>query len=384
VSVTNDSEEIASFRKELTTWLGDNLTDEVIAAGQGSMEDGSNFPILREWNAKLADAGWAAPAWPSEWGGRDSDIPEQLVWFEEMVRHQAPGVINIIGCSNIAPAIMTFGTQEMKETYLRPMLRADKIWSQGMSEPNAGSDLASLQTRAVRHGDVFVVNGQKIWNSLGVHADHCQLYVRTDPDAPKHKGISCFLIDMKTPGIEVRGLKTMQGEVPFAEVFFTDVEIPAENMLGELNQGWNVAMTTLSYERAGVARFHLSLSDQLDRLIAEAKELNRPELHDRILRDRIAKLYSEIATMRYSTTREFEAVGAGKEPSASLGAMSKLLWAKCAQELAVLAIDILGIGALDGPWGRNLLGSPASSIAGGTTFINKNILSEHGLGLPRQ
>jgi alkylation response protein AidB-like acyl-CoA dehydrogenase len=182
----------------------------------------------------------------------------------------APGAVNVIGTSNIAPAIMAVGTDEQRRRYLRPMLRGDEIWCQGMSEPDAGSDLASLRTSARSDGDTFVVNGQKTWNSLGRHADWCQLYVRTDPDAPKHKGISCLLVDMKSPGVEVRPLRTMAGDLTFSELFFTDVVVPKANLLG-LNEGWRVAMTTLSHERAGVARLHLSLRERLNRLMADAK-----------------------------------------------------------------------------------------------------------------
>ena len=376
-------DQAAPFRAELRSWLEANLTPEVLAAGAQGFEVTDKFDMLREWNRTLADAGWAAPAWPRQWGGREASIPEQLAWQEEMARFHAPGPVNVIGVANIAPAIMAFGTDEMKESFLIPMLRGDEIWSQGMSEPNAGSDLASLQTRAVLDGDDFIINGQKIWNSLGTHADRCQLYVRTDPDAPKHKGISCLLVDLNTPGIEVRGLRTMTGEIPFAEIFFTDVRVPASRLLGELNKGWYVAMTTLSYERAGVARMHLGLSDTLNELLTDARAKGRPELNDPIYRQRIAEIHSKIAAMRSTTDREFAALGAGKEPSASLGATAKLLWSQTSQSLAELAVDIMGIGALDDEWGHRLLGAQSNTIAGGTTNVNKNILAEHGLGLPR-
>lgn len=376
-------DQAAAFRAELAGWLEANLPDEVVAAGSQGFEVTDTFDVLRAWNATLADAGWAAPAWPCQWGGREATIPEQLAWHEEMARFHAPGPINVIGVSNIAPAIMAFGTDEMKESFLIPMLRGDEIWSQGMSEPNAGSDLASLQTRAVLDGDDFIINGQKIWNSLGTHADRCQLYVRTDPELPKHKGISCLLVDLDTPGIEVRGLKTMTGEIPFAEIFFTDVRVPASRLLGELNKGWHVAMTTLSYERAGVARLHLGLSATLAELLADARAQGCSELDDPIFRQRIAEIHSKIAAMRSTTDREFAALGAGKEPSASLGATAKLLWSQTSQALCELGVDLMGLSALSGSWGARLLGAQSNTIAGGTTNINKNILAEHGLGLPR-
>jgi alkylation response protein AidB-like acyl-CoA dehydrogenase len=378
----NPDDEAAAFRAEFSAWLEDNLTPAVVAAAEGGgLEEAETLEILRDWNRTLADARWAAPAWPVEHGGRAASIAEQLAWLEVMAAAGAPGAVNVIGVSNIAPAIMAVGTEEQKERYLGPMLRGDEIWSQGMSEPDAGSDLASLRTSARIDGDTFVVNGQKTWNSLGRHADWCQLYVRTDPDAPKHKGISTLLVDMKTPGVEVRPLRTMAGDLTFSELFFTDVVVPKANLLGTLNEGWRVAMTTLSYERAGVARLHLSLRDRLHRLMDDAKGL--PAMSDPVIRDRLMAIYARIATMGWTTTRELQAIGAGREPSAMMGSIAKLMWSTIEQALAELAVDLLGLEALGGRWGKNLASSRQSTIAGGTTEINRNILAEHGLGLPR-
>jgi hypothetical protein len=380
--MTSDTDEGAeAFRAEFSAWLDAHLTPTIVhAAGEGGgLEE--NFELLRDWNRTLADAGWAAPAWPAEHGGRGASIAEQLAWLEVMSAAGAPGVVNVIGVSNIAPAIMAVGTDEQRARFLRPMLRGDEIWSQGMSEPDAGSDLASLRTSARADGATFVVNGQKTWNSLGRHADWCQLYVRTDPEAPKHKGISCLLVDMKTPGVEVRPLRTMTGDLTFSELFFTDVVVPGTNLLGNLNEGWRVAMTTLSHERAGVARLHLSLRERLNRLMDDAK--GRPAMSDPVIRDRLMGVYSRIATMGWTTTRELQAIGAGRQPSATMGSIAKLMWSLNEQALAELAVDLLGFEALAGRWGKNLAGSRQSTIAGGTTEINRNILAEHGLGLPR-
>jgi alkylation response protein AidB-like acyl-CoA dehydrogenase len=375
-------DEAWAFRAEFAAWLKANLTPEVVAASEGGgLEGTETLEILRDWNRTMADAGWAAPAWPVEYGGRAATVAEQLAWLEEMAAVKAPGVINVIGVSNIAPAIMAVGTDEQRERYLAPMLRGDEVWSQGMSEPDAGSDLASLRTSAREDGDTFVINGQKTWNSLGRHADWCQLYVRTDPEAPKHKGISTFLVDMKTAGVEVRPLKTMAGDLTFSELFFTDVVVPKANLLGNLNEGWKVAMTTLSYERAGVARLHLSLRDRLNRLMEDAK--GQPAMSDPVLRDRLMGVYARIATMGWTTTRELQAIGAGRQPSAMMGSIAKLMWSTIEQSMAELAVDLLGLEGLNGRWGKNLASSRQSTIAGGTTEINRNILAEHGLGLPR-
>jgi alkylation response protein AidB-like acyl-CoA dehydrogenase len=369
------------MRTELAGWLADHLTPDVVEAGRHMGDDDEAFEVMRRWNRILADAGWAAVAWPAAYGGRDADVVDQLAWHEEMARAEAPGPVNVIGVSNIAPAIMAAGTAEQRERFLRPMLRGDEIWSQGMSEPDAGSDLASLRCRARPEGDVFVVEGQKTWNSLGRHADWCQLYVRTDPEAPKHRGISCLLVDMRLPGVEVRPLRTMSGELTFSELFFDGVRVPRDALLGSLNEGWRVAMTTLSHERAGVARLHLSLGQRFDRLVADAKGL--PGLADPTIRNRLAMVYQRIACMRWTTTRELERVSRGHDPSPSMGSLTKLMWSQTEQALAEVATDLMGMEGLGGPWAKNLASSRQATIAGGTTEINRNILAEHGLGLPR-
>lgn len=370
----------AALRRSLREWLGIHLTPEVIEAGRRP-PGGATLEVLRSWNRHLADAGWAAPSWPAEHGGRDAGIDEQLAYFEEMHRARAPGPINVIGVSNIAPAIMAWGTQEQQAQFLRAMLRGDEIWSQGMSEPDAGSDLASLRTRAALDGDCFVVNGQKTWNSLGHLADWCQLYVRTDPAAPKHKGISCLVVDLRTPGIEVRPLTTITGEQSFSELFLTDVRVPATALLGPLHQGWRVAMTTLSHERAGVARLHLGLTRKLADLLAEPGA--PAALADPRRRDRVAAIYSRIACMRWMTDRSLAQARQG-QPSGTAGSLAKLAWAGADQALAEVALDLLGLPATAGPWATNLASSRQTSIAGGTSEINKNIVAEQGLGLPRE
>ena len=377
MSTTSTEPDVDQFRKELRTFLEDNLTPEVAAAGQHSVE--GNLEVLRAWNRTLADGGWAAPSWPVEYGGRGAGVEEQLVYLEETTRAGAPGPVNVIGVSNIAPAIMQFGTPEQRERFLQPMLRGDEIWSQGMSEPDAGSDLASLRTAAVEDGDHFVINGQKTWNSLGHVADWCQLYVRTDPTAKKHAGITCFLVDLRTPGIEARPLTTITGAQTFAELFFTDARIPRSAMLGPLHQGWSVAMTTLSFERAGVARLHLSLANRLDELLADPRA--KEGLHDPVVRQRLAGVFARIRCMRYLTERSFA------DPTAAnaAGSLAKLSWAGCDQELADLAVDLIGLDALlaRDRWALNLLGVRQASIAGGTTEINKTVVGERVLGLPR-
>jgi alkylation response protein AidB-like acyl-CoA dehydrogenase len=376
---SQDEASMDAFRAELRAWLAEHLTPEVVEAGELHLEGGS-LEEMRAWNRTLADGGWAAPAWPVEFGGRGAGVGEQLAYLEEMSRARAPGPVNVIGVSNIAPAIMQFGTPEQQGRFLQPMLRGDEIWSQGMSEPDAGSDLASLRTAAIEDGDDFVLNGQKTWNSLGHHADWCQLYVRTDPTVKKHAGITCFLVDMRTPGIEARPITTMTGDHTFAELYFTDARIPRSAILGPLHGGWTVAMTTLSFERAGVARLHLSLARRLDDLLADPRA--RAGRADPVLRDRLAGIYGSIRVMRHLTERS---LADSSEAAGALGSLAKLSWAYCDQELGNLAVDLIGPDALGGEdrWAENFLAVRQASIAGGTTEINKNIVGEHVLRLPR-
>ncbi|MDQ6696981.1 MAG: acyl-CoA dehydrogenase family protein [Actinomycetota bacterium] len=380
-SVIRDDDPGEELRTELRSWLGPRLTPQLVAAGHG-MPTEASMALLRTWNRELADAGWAAPAWPSDYGGRDAGIDEQLAYFEVMSETGAPGPVNSIGVANIAPAIMQYGTAEQRDRFLRPLLRGDEIWSQGMSEPDAGSDLASLRTTAVLDGDHFTINGQKTWNSLGHYADWCQLYVRTDPGSTKHRGISCLLVDLGSDGIEERPIRTITGESSFSELFFSDVRVPSSALLGPQDQGWTVAMTTLSYERAGVARLHLTLSKRLGELLADPTA--QSALADPRLRNRVAAVHSDIACMRWMTDRSFAQMRAG-QPTGASGSLSKLAWGRTEQKLAALAVDLLGMsGTLEGPWATNLCAARQTSIAGGTTEINLNIVAEHGLGLPRE
>src|SRR6202045_765974 len=375
--------EVEQFRAELRDWLSANLTDELVAARRPAGRDDASIELLRAWSATMADAGWAAVSWPREYGGRGATVLEQLVYTEETTRARAPMPLNVIGMNNIAPAIMQYGTEDQKKTLLPRLMRADDIWCQGMSEPEAGSDLASLRTRAVRDGDDFVVNGQKIWTSLGHRADWCQLYVRTHPDAPKHKGISCLIVDMALPGIEVRPLVTLNGDADFAEVFFHDVRVPADALLGPLNAGWQVATITLSHERAGAARLYAEMQVRLEELVADfAKEGRAPgPLQDPVTLLRLGEIAVRIKYLEVLCQRSISATLHGGDPFAS-ASLAKTVWGEIGQEMAALAFDVLGTG--DIPWANYRLTSRSLTIAGGTTQINKNITAQRVLGLPRK
>jgi alkylation response protein AidB-like acyl-CoA dehydrogenase len=373
--------EVEQFRKELRAWLAANLTEEVVAAGRRRGRDPDTFEMLRAWDAAVADAGWGAVSWPQEYGGRGATVLEQLAYAEETIHARAPVPLNVIGMNNIAPAIMQYGTDAQKRELLPRMVRADDIWCQGMSEPEAGSDLASLRTRAVLDGDEYVVNGQKIWTSLGHRADWCQLYVRTDPDAPKHKGISCLIVDMALPGIEARPLVTLNGDADFAEVFFNDVRVPADALLGPLNGGWQVATTTLSHERAGAARLYAQLEVQLHDLVADLAEANL--LEDTATPQRLGEVAVRIKYLEVLCQRSISATLHGGDALGS-ASLAKSVWAEVGQELATLAFDVLGPLGGHRRWLDRRLTSRSLTIAGGTTQINKSVTATRVLGLPRR
>ncbi len=375
--------EVEQFRAELRDWLSANLTDELVAARRPPGRDDATIELLRAWSRTMADAGWAAVSWPREYGGRGATVLEQLVYTEETTRARAPMPLNVIGMNNIAPAIMHYGTEEQKTTLLPRMMRADDIWCQGMSEPEAGSDLAALRTRAVRDGDEFVVNGQKIWTSLGHRAHWCQLYVRTDADAPKHKGISCLIVDMGLPGIEVRPLVTLNGDTDFAEVFFHDVRVPAGALLGPLNAGWQVATTTLSHERAGAARLYAEMQVRLEELVDDIASGDAGALDDPVVLRRLGEIAVRIKYLEVLCQRSISATLYGGDPFAS-ASLAKTVWGEIGQDMAALAFDVLGTGGTNAAWANYRLTSRSLTIAGGTTQINKNITAQRVLGLPRR
>jgi len=380
--------EVEAFRAEFRAWLEENLPDDLRAAGESlSVADGSDaLERRRAWNRTLADARYAAIAWPEEYGGRGAGVLEQVVWAEEMDRAQAPGPINVLGIPNVAPAIMTYGTEEQRRELLPAMLRGDDIWCQGFSEPDAGSDLASLRCRAVRDGDGWVVTGQKIWTTLAHLANWCELLVRTDPDAPKHRGISCLLVDMTLPGITVRPLVTITGAHEFNEVFFDEVRVPGDALLGPVNEGWRVAMTTLSHERAGVAKLHLGTRRKVARLFDQARRTplgdGRMAADDPVLRQRLARVYLEAELLKMVADRAISGELHGR-PLGPESSIAKLVWSETEQHIAEVAAAVLGPDAASGPWAVDRVSVRSHTIAGGTTQVNKNIIAQRILGLPR-
>jgi alkylation response protein AidB-like acyl-CoA dehydrogenase len=377
--------EAEAFRAEFRAWLDEHLTDRFRGLGFAMEPDEETLARMREWNRLLADAGYAAIAWPRQYGGRGAGLMEQVVFAEEMSRAEAPATLNPLGISNIAPAIIEHGTEDQRRQLLPAMLRGDDIWCQGFSEPDAGSDLAALKTSAVRDGDHYVVNGQKVWNTLGHLATWCELLVRTDPAAPKHRGISCLLVDMRAEGVEVRPLVTITGEREFNEIFFTDVRVPVANLLGPEHDGWRVAMTTLVHERGGVANLHLGVRKKIARLLTLAKETpvgDGTAADDPVLRQRLARVYLEGEYLKLLSDRAVSGALHGR-PAGPETSIAKLVWSELEQRVAEVAGEVLGPAANTGEWGRDRVYSRALTIAGGTTQVNKNVIAQRILGMPK-
>jgi alkylation response protein AidB-like acyl-CoA dehydrogenase len=377
VDLTFSEPEIA-FRDELRAWFAAN---DAGAEPDGGEE--SKNVWRRDFQRRLAGGGWAAVHWPREYGGRGATLTESAIFFEELGRSGAPLPINVLGLLLAGPTIMTWGTDRQKERYLAPILTAEEIWCQGFSEPDAGSDLASLKTRAVRDGEEWVVTGQKVWTSGAQFSKWCMLVARTDPDAPKHKGLTYFLMDMEQDGVQIRPLRQITGEPEFNELFLDGARIPEENVLGGEGNGWKVALTTLMNERAGLGFFlQVRLRQLLDRAIDEATGAGL--LEDPVVADRLGELHLRTEIVRLTAYRGLTATEKYGQPGPE-GSLVKWMWSDTNQRLTQLAADLLGPGALraDDPWAYELLRARGNSIEGGTTEVLKNIVAERVLGLPK-
>jgi alkylation response protein AidB-like acyl-CoA dehydrogenase len=382
------------FRDELRAWLSANVPKDWAEWREKPLEE--SFPYLRAWQRKLHEGRWAAVSWPKEYGGRSATLMQQAIFWEAMARAQAPSMANALGLGLIGPTIIAYGTEAQKQRFIPKILSAEEIWCQGFSEPNAGSDLASLQTEARLDGDHYVVNGQKVWTSFGWVGDWCELVVRTDPNVPKHKGLTVLLVDMKSPGVEVRPLRQMTGESEFNELFFRDVRVPAENVLGKVNDGWNVAVSTLMYERGSyAARLYLIFKRNIERLIELARTVQRngrPAAADPLIRQKLAQCYAEIEIMRLNQLRAFSRVTATGVPGPE-GSIQKIFWSELNQRLQQIAQELLGpYGQLAGGdrravdhgiWSYGYLRTRGNTIEAGTSEVQRNIIGHFVLGLPR-
>ena len=381
-----------AFRKEVRAWLEANLPDDLRGRAFASSRAGrEEVQKLRAWQKRMHAAGYVGMDWPREFGGRGASITEMVILYQEMACAESPQLVNRGGVSMLGPTLMKHGTPAQQARFLPKILAADELWCQGFSEPNAGSDLANLQTRAVREGDDFIINGQKVWTSMAHVADWCFLLVRTDAAAPKHKGISFLLVDMKTPGLTIRPLRQITGEAEFNEVFFDNVRVPKENLVGKLNEGWSVAITTLAYERDLLTFIrHISLRNALHRLVKLAQSRGRSA--DPVMRQKIAGLWIGEQVLQLNGYRSLTKILRGGAPGPE-GSTSKLFWSHVDEELAQVATEVIGPYSQiahgsswapdEGQWEFYELLARASGIRGGTSEILRNILAERVLGLPK-
>lgn len=383
-----------AFRQELRAWLDANPPDGYDPDAFELIDQEDRFRIKFDWQKKLHAAGWVGIHWPQEYGGRGATIMEQTIYQQELARVRAPGFANPLGISLVGPTLMHWGTDEQKERFIPNILSAYEVWCQGYSEPGSGSDLASLQTRAVDDGDTFVVNGQKVWTSFAHKADYCILLARTDPDAPKHKGISYLLVDMHAPGVTVRPLVQISGDAEFNEVFFDDVRVSKAHMVGERNGGWQVAITTLMFERANFGMVY-NLEPMLDKLVGLLDDLRidgRPAADDPHVRQQVAGFHVEIRALKLAGYRQLTRQLRGNPPGPE-GSVGKLAGSELYVRMAHFALELLGpyaqcalgeeVGIDRGYWARRALGSRLYTIAGGTSEIMRNIVGERVLGLPK-
>ena len=384
------SPEDEQYRQKLRTWLEAYVPQE-----RPPKDQDAEFAYRRAWQRQLYAGGLVGINWPKEYGGQGATLIQQAIYAQEMSRARAPQPANGLGISIVGPTLIHHGTEEQKKRYIPKILNADEIWCQGFSEPNSGSDLASLQTKAVLDGDDFVVNGQKIWTSMGQYADWCILLVRTDTNAPKHRGISFLLVDMQSPGVKVRPLKQITGNSEFNETFFDNVRVPKQNLVGALNEGWRVAMTTLTYER-GISSLatQVRIQQQLNAMVDYARTTRRNGhtlSQDPVLRQSLAAAHIRVEIMLLNLYRGITSRLRGQPPGPE-ASLDKLYWSEMDKWMQELGMELQGPYAqlmhdskyaVAGDWQYNFLRSRAGTIYSGTSEIQKNIIGERVLGLPK-
>src|SRR5215470_1515631 len=389
------TETVPEFRAELRAWLADHLGDDLRRATVAALPEAERIAGLRRWQATLAADRWVAITWPSQYGGRGASIAEQIAYVEEMTLADAPEIINNLGIGIVGPPILAFGTEEQKARFAPRILTAEDLWCCGFSEPGAGSDLASLRTRATLEGDTFVVSGQKVWTTYAQHADWCMVFCRTDPESTRRQGVSCLLVDMRSPGVSVRPLRQIGGQAEFNEVFFEEVRVPRKHLLGELHNGWTIVTAALQNERGimYVVEMQILLAKARDQLmrLARAHGAHRQA----VTRQALADLYLGVETFRHTCQRTLDKLLRMGMPGPE-ASIIKLHWTALTQAMPQIGMSILGPAGLvyDTPhpgergdpeqWVQNgFLQSPAASIASGTSEIMRGIIAMQVLGLPR-
>ncbi|MEA2647982.1 MAG: hypothetical protein QOG61_417 [Candidatus Binataceae bacterium] len=389
------SEEDEVFRAEFRSWLEANMPRDWRDDGELADPDTqSEFERRRAWHRKLYDAGWMCIHWPKEFGGRGATLMQQFIYNQELDRAKAPPVVNFQGIARVGPTLMQWGTLEQKARYIPKIPSAEEIWCQGLSEPNHGSDLAAVETQAEDNGDHFVVNGSKVWTSNAHHADFSTLLCRSDHSAPKHRGLSYLLVDLKSPGVSIHPLIQITGEHGFNQVFFEDVVVPKSNLVGQKNQGWMVAITNMMFERT----IHGGRTDmmvevrQLGDLARQVYRNGRPAIEDAYVRGRIAGFACEAEGLKYTSMRQLTRQLRGLPPGPE-GSVMKLGTTELNLRIQKFAMELLGPysqfeyrapGAIDrGKWSHRMLAARRGTIAAGTNEIQHNIIGERVLGLPK-
>jgi alkylation response protein AidB-like acyl-CoA dehydrogenase len=390
-----DGPEDVAFRAEVRRFLDENVVGEFaeLKGRGGSGDETFGFEVRRRWEKVLADGGWTCLGWPVEFGGRGATITQQVIFNEEYARAAAPGRVSVMGEGLLGPTLIHYGTPEQQKRFLPPIREGDELWCQGYSEPDAGSDLANVKTRAIRDGDEWVVTGQKVWTSLAHQADWCFVVCRTDPDSSRHKGLSYLLVPMDQPGVEVRPITQLTRTSEFNEVFFDGARTESSNVVGGVGDGWRVALATLAFERGVALLGHqLTFRRELDRITRLAEENGR--ICGPVVRQRLAQAHIELAIMRYNTLRSLAGIdGPVAPPEASI---AKLYWGSWHRRLGELSMNLMGMGStvLDGDttadnsgYGlnelqRSFLFARSETIYGGSNEIQRNIIGERVLGLP--
>jgi alkylation response protein AidB-like acyl-CoA dehydrogenase len=399
--------EAEQFRKEIRAWLEENLPDGWFDEGFEMTPD-ERAEFHRSWSDKLFEGGWICASWPTEYGGKGLSVIENVVLNEEFAAAGAPMRADFFGDTLVGPTILQWGSEEQKREFLPKILKGQISWCQGFSEPNAGSDLAGLKTTAVLDGDEWIINGQKVWTTQAQHADFIFLLARTDPEAPKHKGISYLLVPMKQAGVEVRPIVQPDGSAEFNEVFFSDVRAPAENVVGGVNNGWKVAMTTLGFERgASATTSHRRFAKELDQILDLARANGK--IDDPTIRQRFVQQWSRVNIQRINGLRTLSDTLHGTKQAAALGPLNKMIWSEAHRDTMELALDVLGMhaqiltgsaaddeyvpgygvrrGRADYPVSTmqaSFFFSRSETIWGGTAEIQRNIVGERVLGLPKE
>jgi len=388
----DDTQEQAAYRAQVRSWLDEHKSEAPVLDGPGALQDESEIIAARRaWQGKLAEGGLAGVTWPKDFGGQGLGPIEQVICNQEIAKAKAPGILDAIGVGMLGPTIIAHGTDEQKTRYLGAMLHGDEVWCQLFSEPAGGSDVANLRTRAEKDGDTWTINGSKIWTTGAQFSNYGIILTRTDPNVPKHKGLTMFYIDMKDPGVDIRPIKQASGGSGFNEIFFTDVKVKDSQRLGEVGQGWTVALTTLMHERLAVGGGQGGGLDvpQLMTLARSLELEDGPAIKNAAVREKIADWYVRSAGLRYTTMRTMTALSQGKQPGPE-ASIAKIVVASKLQDLSAFAMELEGEagilqgdaapmhGMFQGGW----LSSPGLRIAGGTDEILRNIIAERVLGLP--